>query len=252
MSTIKDKINFNFNGKDSKDFGLMAVSLSTGMYEEQLAPTRNIDETKSSKRDTSIFHGIEEEDREFDLEIAFEDSFDETKINDVVAWLFTDYYKPLYFEGQENKISFSMISGSSSIIHNGMGRGYFTVSVKTNSPYKYSQMIEASNTEPLVIDLKNDGHKDVYPEISIKKLGVGDIKINANGKNVLIVNLENQEELYIDTLREKIVTDVIGTYRYDNIKAGELEDLIVKVGGTKYTIEGDAEIKCRYREKFLF
>ena len=90
MATIKDELYLNYDGVNSKDFGLIAVELGSGLYEETLVTNRTINETKPAKRQQSIFHNITEENRTFPLNLAFEDSFDEDKINDVINWLFKD------------------------------------------------------------------------------------------------------------------------------------------------------------------
>lgn len=251
MPTIKDELYLNFDGVNSKDFGLIAVELGSGLYEETLVTSRTINETKPNERLRSIFHGVTEENRAFSLNLAFEDSFDEDKINEIINWLFKDYYRPLYFEGQEDRIMYAMISGETNIIHNGLEQGYFTVTVQTNSPYRFSRMKEGSSNGNKMT-LINNGHKVVHPEFSIKKIGDGDLRIEVEGRHVLIINLVNGEELYIDTLRDKIVTDIKGEYRYDNITMGELSDLYLDVGEKVYNITGEAEIAYRYREAYKF
>ena len=251
MPTIKDELYLNFDGVNSRDFGLIAVELGTGLYEETLVANRTINETKPNERLQSIFHGITEENRAFELNLAFEDSFNEDKINDVINWLFQDYYKPLYFEGQEDRIVFAIISGETNIIHNGLEQGYFTVTVQTNSPYRFSRM-RTGNRVGDTMTLVNNGHETVYPEFSIKKIGKGDLRIEVDGRNVLIINLTDGEELYIDTLKDKIVTDIRGEYRYDNVTIGELSDLYLEVGEKEYTITGGADITYRYREAYKF
>lgn len=252
MSTIKDKLHFNYNNKSSEEFGLIAINLDNGMYSEMFMPTRSINETKPEGRDVPIFHGITTEKREFQLTLAFEKGFHKDMIAGIVDWLFTEQYKPLYFEGGLDRIMFSIVSGDSSLVHDGMNNGYFTVNVETNSSYKYSRIIEHKIGDRKRYSISNRGHKEVFPEYEFKKIGKGDIKFKMNGKNVLIINLEDGESIKIDSLREIIETDIPGAYRYNNITAGELEDLYLKKGLSKIEIEGDADISLKYREIFLF
>src|SRR5699024_12763765 len=118
------------------------------------------------------FHNITEDNRTFPLNLAFEDSFDEEKINDVINWLFKEYYRPLYFEGQEARVVFAMISGESNIIHNGMNQGYFTVTVQTNSPYRFSGSRTGSNSGNSM-NLVHSAHKTLNAESSIIEVGGG-------------------------------------------------------------------------------
>lgn len=251
MPTIKDKLYFNFDGTDSRDYGLIAVELGSGLYEETMTANRNINETKPNERLRTIFHGITEENRTFSLNLAFEKGFDEEAIEDIVDWLFKDYYKPLYFEGQEDRVVFAMISGESTLIHNGINQGYFTVEIQTNSPYRFSDEINGRISGDK-LTMVNNGHKIVYPELSITKIGDGDLKFEVEDRVVLIINLSDGEEIYIDTLRDKIVTNIIGEYRYDNVTIGDLSDLYLNIGTVVYTVTGGADINYRYREAYKF
>ena len=255
MATIKEEFYFNFDGVNSKDFNLLAVDLGSGLYEEILAPSRTINQTETNnkrRRTRNIFHNIQEGTRSFELNLAFEEGYTEESLDEIVRWLFKDYYKPLYFENKENRVMFAMISGDSTIVHNGLNQGYFTVTVETNSPYLFSQLKTGGRTitNTGVLTLENDGHLPVFPEFSIKKNGNGDLRFDTQDGNVLIVNLTNGEELYIDTMRGIIETDVLGEYRYDNIRAGELEDLFLGVGNKEYAITGSCRIDYRYREAY--
>lgn len=257
MNTIKDKLYFSFDGKNSKDFRLMSVNTQGGLFEEQFAPSRELNETRPEKSDTTMLHGIKEGERTFELMLAFENGFEDNMISDVIDWLFKDYYRPLYFQGQEDRIMFSMITGDSSLVHNGFKEGYVTLTVKTNSPYKYSRHKDSRITNNAIkgkasLELKNDGHKKIYPEYSIRKIGDGDLILSTGNKNVQIVNLVNGEDIYINSERGIIETGLVGAYRYDNIRAGELEDLYMDTGRTKLEVTGGAEIVVRYREVYRF
>lgn len=252
MPTIKDKLYFNYNGVSSRELGLTAVDLGSGLYEEDFVASRTIEETKPSGRATSIFHGITEEDRSFDLTLAFDNGFTEDKLESIMKWIFTDYYKPLYFEENSERIVFAMITGDSRIVHNGLQEGYFTVSVKTNSPYTYSDIKKKNFSQTSPVTIVNNGHRESYPIIDIKKVGDGDLKIKVRDYNVLITNLKNGENIQIDTLRGKIITDIVGQYRYDNVTIGELEDLMLEEGRQTYSVEGGANIVLTYREVYKF
>lgn len=251
MSTIKEKFYFSFDGQESRQFNILAVDLGSSLYEEIFNPSRTINQTQTASG-RIIFHNVQEELRSFDLNLAFETGFDDGLLSDINKWLFTDYYKPLYFEGMEDRVMFAMISGDSNLIHNGMNEGYFTVTVQTNSPYLYSQLKTQNKTITTsdTISVVNNGQLDAYPELSIKKVGDGDLTIGVGGRNVKITNLKNGEELYIDVLREIIETSIIGQYRYNNIVSGELEDLYLSVGDNTYTVTGSAEVSYRFRERY--
>lgn len=252
MATIKEEFYFTYDGINSANFGLMAVDLAGGLYEEIFGATRTIQETETMKRPTKIFHGIKEEPRTFELNLAFEDGYTDELLDSVSRWLFTDYYKPMYFDNKEDRVMFAIISGDSSISHNGLSRGYITVTVQTNSPYLFSQEKtgEQTITTSGSLLLTNSGQLDAYPELSIDKIGTGDLQIEVDGRTVLITNINDGESLYINTLKGIIKTDVVGEYRYNNIMAGDLEDLFLGVGEKEYIITGSAVVRYRYREMY--
>ena len=252
MATIKEEFYFTFDGINSEDLGLMAVDLSGGLYEEIFGATRTVEETQTMKRPTRIFHGIKEEPRAFDLNLAFEEGYTDESIDEVARWLFKDYYRPLFFNNKQDRMMFAIISGDSSISHNGLQQGYITVSVQTNSPYLFSQEKTGSKriTTSGSLVLSNAGHLDTYPEFSIDKVGNGDLQITVDGRTVLITNLKDGESIYINTLKGIIKTDIIGEYRYNNIMAGDLEDLFLGIGNKEYVINGGATISHRYREMY--
>lgn len=252
MVAIKDKLRFSYNGKSSEDFGLVAISLDSGMYEEVFVPSISVNETRPVDRDVPILHGVTREKRSFPLILAFEKDFNSDLLGGIIEWLFQDSYKPLYFEGGTDRIMFSMITGESSLTHNGLNQGYFTVNVETNSAYRYSRKIKRVIGTEKTFRINNRGHKEVYPKYHIEKIGAGDLKIGVNGKNVLITNLEDKEIIKIDSLREIIETDIPGVYRYNNIKAGELEDLYLDKGLTEIKITGEANITTEHREIYMF
>ena len=254
MPTIKEKLYFNYNGKSCRDFGLVHVSLDSGMYEETLSASRTINETTVRGSDTPLFHSIDEDTLEFPLTIAFEKDFDEKTINDVVLWLFQDYYKPLYFEGLEDRVYYCMPNGDSSLMHNGLSQGYVTLTMKCNSSKISSGM---KQTEKYVVEgsktiaLKNNGHVEVFPEISIKKIGAGSVTIERDGDIFEVRELTNAEDIYVNTEKEIIETDIIGMYRYDNV-IGEYYNASLKVGSNNIKITGNCEVIFRYFEKYRF
>ena len=256
MSTIKDKIYFTYNNISSRDFGLMHVETGSGMYEELFVADRSIIET-TNRTGKPLFNRLEEKPITFTLNLAFEGKFDVYLIDDVINWLFQDYYKPLYFEGKEDKLYYCMAEGSSSIIHNGLNEGYITLTMRCDSSRLYS---DERLTDPIIydglnsetIEILNIGHDEVPVKISIDKVGNGDVIISNDGKNFSITGLMNGESIFIDSGREIIETDLLNTYRYDNV-VGDFENLTLKRGKNNITISGGActvQIKHVHRYKF--
>ena len=254
MSTIKDKIYFTYNGLNSRDFGLMSIETGSGMYEEQLVADRSIIET-STRNGKPLFNRIDEKPLSFSLNLAFEKKFDEFAINEIIDWLFQDYYKPLYFEGKEDRIYYCMPEGSSSIVHNGLMEGYATLIMRCDSSRLYSseittEQLSYNGITPVEKEIINIGHYDISARISIDKVGDGDVSITNNGDTFMITGLKNNESIYIDSDREIIESDIINTYRYNNI-VGEFEYLTLKKGLNNIVISGGACIvQIKYTNRY--
>lgn len=259
MPTIKDSLYFNYDGKSCRDFGLIHVNLDNGMFDEAFVAERTINETDVRGGDP-LFHGIKESPLEFEMTIAFENEFTDSDIDDVILWLFQDGYKPLFFEDKPNKIYYATPVGDSRIAHTGLKRGYFTITMRCKSSKILSPLITtplydlSTNTEKYRINIENSGHLEVYPEISIEKVGAGNIiitHVTNNGKIVEIRDLTDEEDIYINCEKEIIETDIIGVYRYDKV-VGELTDLVLLRGNNEFDIEGTCKITFRYRFKYKF
>lgn len=255
MSTIKDKIYFTYDNVNSRDFGLMHIETGNGMFEEQLVADRTIIET-STRNGKPLLNRIDEKPISFTMNLAFERRFDEYTIDEIVDWLFQDYYKPLYFEGKEDRIYYCTPEGSSSIVHNGLMEGYVTITMRCDSSRVYSDEmtttpISYDGITPEEIDIVNFGHEKTSVRISIDKIGDGDVLISNNGNTFMVTGLKNGESIYIDSGREIIQTDIINTYRYDNI-VGDFDYLTLKKGTNNIVISGGAciiEFKYTYRYK---
>lgn len=257
MPTISESLYFTYDNKSCKDFGLIHINLSNDMFEETFVASRDINETKVRGNDTPLFHSVEETPLEFDLAIAFENKFTEKQIDDIIIWLFQDKYKPLYFNDKPNKVFQCMPIGDASIVHNGLREGYFTIvmrckSSKIESPMKLTDTHDLSvNADGYDISIQNDGHVEIFPEISIQKIGDGYITILKNGEIFEIRDLTNLEEIYVNTEKEIIETDAIGISRYNNV-VGDYHDMAMPVGENVFTVQGDCKITFRYKLKYRF
>jgi phage-related protein len=189
------------------------------------------------------------------MTIAFQDGFTDSSIDSIVRWLFVDTYKPLYFEGKEDKVYMAIPIGESSIAHNGLKQGYFTINMRCDSPNVYSPLTESpiyTVVGSKTITVNNGGHFDVFPEISIVKNGSGTItlqNVDDVGNIFEVRDLTNGEDLYINCEKEIIETDIVGMYRYDNI-IGEFPRLVY--GDNRFVVTGSCTIQFRYKNKYRF
>lgn len=256
MPTIKEKLHFNYDGIWSSNFGIISVNVDSGMFEETFVADRELLETKV-RGGKPLFHGLDSSPLEFDMIIAFEKEFTDSDVDAVLRWLFTDYYKPLYFLGKENKIYYCMPVDSSKIVHNGLRQGYISLKMRCSSSNVYSQNILTNSYNvagSIIVELENDGHYDIYPEISIKKVNQkGEViieNLSLNSYKIFeIRDLEISEGVYINCEKEIIETDMIGLYRYDNL-VGHFTKLIH--GKNDIKITGDCIVQFRYKNKYKF
>jgi len=255
LATIKEVLNFNFDGQSSSSFKLVHINLDNGMFEEIFAPSREIVENKVAGNPKPYFNKVELSPREFDLNLGFVEEYTDDLIDRIIRWLFVDYYKPLYFVGKEHKVFYCMPVGDSSIVHNGLKNGYLTIRMRCDSPYIYSPMYNSGVKDVVthaLVKLPNKGHFEIAPQISIKKIGIGDITIknsSDDGTPFIIKNLIDGEGIFIDCEKEIIHTDIVGKYRYDDIE-GDFFNLIY--GENNIEIYGDCQIEFRYQYKFKF
>lgn len=257
MPTKKEKLYFNFDGIDCRNFGLIHINTDSGLFEEQFVANRNMIETSIRGNEKPLFNRIEREPLEFEMSIAFENRFTEELVDEVILWLFQDGYKPLYFIGEENKMYNCIAVGDSRFIHNGLSEGYFTVTMRCDSPYIHSHHYttferDLNGSAPFDVRMDNIGHVIVYPEISIVKVGSGDIKITNYSDGATgfeLINLLDKEEIYINNEREIIETSLLGEERYSSFYGDRLRLLR---GANNIKIEGACKIKFRYKYKFKF
>lgn len=257
MPTIKDSLYFNYDGKSCREFGLINVNLDNGMFEEVLVANRTINETAVRGSDTPLFHSVSEEPLSFQLALAFEGKFTDKDVDDVIVWLFQDRYRPLYFEDKPDRVYHCMPVGDSMIAHNGLKEGYLVIemrckSSKIESPIYVTPTYDLStNTGDFNIKIVNDGHVEVYPEISIEKIEDGHVTIIKDGEIFEIRDLTNREQIYINTEKEIIETDIVGEYRYENV-VGDYFDMILSLGENNFTVKGKCKIAFRYKLKYRF
>jgi phage-related protein len=255
MPTIKDKLYFCFDGIWSNSYGLLHVALDSSMFEETLVASREIVETKVKGNDKPLYHSMESSPLEFDMVVAFERDFTDSDIDNIIGWLFKDHYRPLFFEGREDRVYMAMPVGDARITHNGLKQGYFTITMRCDSSKIYSPTITTDLVTVVgtsTISVENYGHFEIYPEISIRKNGIGTVVIESldDGGNIFEVrDLTNLEDIYLNCEKEIIVTDLIGVTRYDKL-IGEFPRLTF--GINRFKITGDCAIQFRYVQKYKF
>jgi phage-related protein len=256
--TIRELVYFTYDGINSQDLGISNISLSDGLYEESLIPDRNIREVKVSKREKPYFQGMEADPLQFDLRFMFDDTWDDAKIKQVAKWLHQDYYKPLCFNDNPNRIFYCIAVGSTSLTHNGLKQGYVKLTMRCNSPYSYSPKITSTvysftnNSLGSTVTISNNGDLTIYPEIWITKRSSGDVIIKsdkmASDWEFKFTGLGDGEQLYIDNEGQYIDTGLANVYRYSSFNDNYLKLL---TGDNTLTVFGDCDVQFRYEYKLL-
>lgn len=243
MATIKDKIHFTYNGKSTKDFEMMNVSMNGGMFEETFVAGRAVNDELMAGSKRTIFNGVTKEQVTFELTIAFEKYFTEETIEKVIEWLYgREYYSKLQFEDNE-KFVYAIPDGESTITHTGFNEGYITVSMKTNSPYMYKDIVKMSDTgSTLEIAVDVQGKENPLMNIDVTRNtasgGATDkdtIKITKDGYTLQINNVANGETITIDPYEEDITSSVDNVYHYKDV-VGDMSKVGLTNGTNTFSI----------------
>ncbi|MBX4147498.1 phage tail domain-containing protein [Paenibacillus lautus] len=253
--TISESLYFVYDGIRSDEMGLINVNMQSGMQEDLFMPEQSIKEVTIRGNDTPYF--IETERRPFTLNLtfAFEDTFNDEKIQTIENWLGNKtFYKPLYFSDNLEKWYYVLYTGESTLLHNCLKQGYVQIQMRSISPYTYSPIYESNiydlttnTTEGTEIVINNSRNLICKPTILLYKIGNGEISIRNDsdrGKTFRIINLFNDESIVIDSSKEDIISDIPLTFHFDDY-FGEFP---VFVPGANYLrVFGNCKIKFKYQ-----
>jgi predicted phage tail component-like protein len=251
---IRESLYFTFANRKSTDFGIMNVSILSGLYEEPLMANRSIKEIKVRGKDKLYFVEIEKQPNTLQLSFAFEETWNESLIREVTKWLNVSYYEPLFFSEDVDRVYYVMPVDNINIIHNGLKQGYITLNMRCDSPYAYSHI----NTTPWIdcssgsktIEIINSGDNDFKPEIFIQKIENGDLTITnlsrANSE-FIFTGLFDKEEIYVHCDNQIIKTNLVDIWRYDNFNDNYLS---IPYGKNQLKIDGKCKVKFQYQYVF--
>lgn len=153
-----ESLHFIYDNFSSEDMGIFNVQVGGGLYEEYFLPERVINEQKPFGREKPYLINVTHEPISFSMTLLFNNGIGEAQRKKVARWLYQDYYKPLIFSSDPNKIFYALLEGESSLTHNGAGEGYITVNVRCDSPYAYSPEYFEENILPS--NSNNNGEKE--------------------------------------------------------------------------------------------
>jgi predicted phage tail component-like protein len=253
---IRESLYFTFAGRKSSDFGIINVAISTGLYEEPFMASRSIKEFTIRGQEKPYFQEITRESKSIQVSFYFENGWDDNLIREVARWLDVEFYQPLTFSEDEEKVYYVIPVDSSSIIHNGLKQGYITLTFRCDSPYSYSHTkvtpwYDLSNVDTLTIEINNLGDKAILPELNILKTTDGNLTIanlSNKGEVTSFTSLLANEELYVNGENQIIETNIPNTWRYDNFNDQYLN---LRYGKNVLQINGNCKLKFKYRYKFI-
>jgi phage-related protein len=270
---IRESLYFTFAGRKSSEFGILNVSVSDGLYSETFMASRTINEVKIRGREKPYFFEVNKEPLSFQLSFSFKEGWDNKLIAEVERWLDVDFYQPLSFSENFDKVYYVMPVESTELLHNGLKQGYITLTMRCDSPYSYGrdhvtplytcidtkggtfatpyQFIPDDKVDGTFIEIFNYGQKDILPFITIQKDGDGDIIVrNMSRANSVMTfsSLLDGETVSINGENEIIETSLPNTWRYNNFNDYYLPFF---VGKNIIKVEGNCKIKFQYRYKYI-
>lgn len=176
---MREAIHFSFGSFHSKDFGVILTNTNSGLFEDIFLPSTRIIEKNVSSRDKPYFQGVVRDPISFPLTLFIEDYSKKGKLREIARWLFTDYYQPLIFESNPDRVFYAMIEGESNWYHTGTKTGYIDINVRCDSPYSYTPeyslddiKFSNSNQEYSVVNQFNDFQQGTHINTEVTSNGL--------------------------------------------------------------------------------
>ena len=209
---LLESINFIYDGISCKDMGVTMVQGTGGQYEESLFANRKVITQTIPHREKSIFKRVEYEPLSFSIPVYLDGWQDRNNLRAIARWLFKDEFKPLIFESNSDNIYYAMVDGDVNLLHNGVQQGLLTIPFICNSPYSYSELkVDVMTVQNSVTrSYFNEGDLVINPQIKIRKIGDGDIRIKnlANNQEMIITGLYNNEVVTVNGENQEIVSSL--------------------------------------------
>lgn len=177
QSLLSNAPHIIYDNKSSRDMNVMNVQTNNGLVEEVFLSNTNLITDQSRYNERVFLLGIEREPITFSIRLLFNPhTFNERNYQEIKEWLYQDTYKPFRFDTtKENDLDvfvYAIATGESKSFHNAINDGYIDFTFMTNSPYRYSPIMEdefdfrASNSEKMRDGLYN-GTMDVRRNFSL-------------------------------------------------------------------------------------
>lgn len=136
-----------YDNQSSRNFGITNVQPTNGLVEEIFLPNTSLITDKSRYSERTYLLGVEREPLSFSMRFFIDPhTFSERKHQELKRWLYQDTYKPFRFDtGVERSLDiwvYAIVHGESKTYHNAINDGYIDFNFATNSPYRYSPVME--------------------------------------------------------------------------------------------------------------
>ena len=116
---IKSSEYFIYNNINSKDLGVLNVSVDTGLYEEQFLGNVSILQETIRGNSKPYYFGKQVEQKELNLTLTLPENFTSEQIREIARWFSEPtYYSPLVFSENPEKIYYCILNSDSSVSHN--------------------------------------------------------------------------------------------------------------------------------------
>lgn len=260
-NVIKSSVYLMFNGINSQDYGILNVSVDSGLYQESFSAPSSIIEQTIRGRENPYFIQTKLQPKTLSLTLSLPDNFDDETIKKISRWLSgVNYYAPLIFSETPDKIYYCLLTGEPTVYHNG-NSGYLQIQMRTNSPYCFSPiysspLFDLSINDPTngtEIEIVNNGDIPMFSEITVQVINGGTFSIvnkSGSGNKLSFSSLQDNETLTVNTENEDIQTDVPDTYRFGNITSDSVF-LTFPRGINILQVFGNIKIQFKYEQRFL-
>jgi phage-related protein len=248
---------FYFNGEFSVSKDIFNANVGDSLYEQPIFGERTPTIEMIKNQPKGYLLNLARTPVKFSLKIGTNTDWTREKLDDIISWLDVTYFKEFYFVDQADRRFYVMPNGSPTFSHNGSGQGFIVVEMQSSSPFSFSERFTTGNydltvnpVDGTVIDFPNSGHFNLYPMMRITKIGAGTVSIKNEtnlGKIFELRNLLDGEGIFINNETKEIISDIGGTYHYDDHNGVWLELL---KGNNSLRIYGNCLIEFEYRFRY--
>lgn len=207
---------FNFDGRNSSEFGLSVVRMNTGLVSSPFTGSKNINEEASTTKRKPLFRGVEQQPLTFEVTFSLEDkAFTQERRYEIARWLCRNEYKEIWFSDMPSRVFKVIMTNQSDLMLDGSLKGYFTATFRADAGYGYTPIristFDSTSNGQLEFEVKNESNvMDVYkPEFTIIAKESGDFKIknlSNEHKETIFYNIEENEEIYVDNFRKTLIS----------------------------------------------